>query len=219
MAVPTIERILEAFDAPDSSLTQRPPGLAAVLLALYETAEGPALLYIKRAETLRDHAGEIAFPGGRVDPEDESPRHAAIREAQEEVGIDPTRLARVSHLVDHPTFRGTTVCAFVARVLDAPPTEPASREEVEEVFLVPLAQLVEPSRYEARRTEGMGPDRRVHYWHLPKHILWGITGELTAQFLQRSVGWKLPDDVLTVDTLDEILPRSESFTRRGPRPR
>jgi 8-oxo-dGTP pyrophosphatase MutT (NUDIX family) len=211
--LPTVERLLDAFDAPDSSLSERPPGLAAVLLALYDTHEGPALLYIKRAETLRDHAGEIAFPGGRVDPEDESPRHAALREAWEEVGIEPTRLARVAHLVDYPTFRGTTVSAFVARALDEAPTVPKSREEVDEVFLVPVRQLVDPARYEARRTEGMGPERRVHYWHLRDHILWGITGELTAQFLQRAVGWTLPERVTTVDSIDQILPRSGSFKR------
>lgn len=205
---PNVERILDAFSGPEPTRDGRPAGLSAVLLALYETPEGPALLYTKRSAALRSHPGEISFPGGRVDATDEGPRAAAIREAREEVGLDPAHVTRVSHLVDYVTFRSTMVCAYVARVAGDAPARPASLDEVEEVFLVPLDALLDPANYEARRLDGVtARDRRVHYWHLGHRIMWGITGELTAIFLQRACGWTLPPEVRTVHDVADLIPR------------
>ncbi|MFA5861697.1 MAG: CoA pyrophosphatase, partial [Candidatus Thermoplasmatota archaeon] len=139
---PPLERMMDAFSEPEPQRDGRPAGISAVLLPLYETADGPALLYTKRSTALRSHPGEISFPGGRVDPDDADPRAAAVREAREEVGLDPALMTRVSHLVDYLTFRNTVVCAYVARVDGAPPTGPASLEEVEELLLVPLETLL-----------------------------------------------------------------------------
>ena len=207
-----VERILQAFEAPEAPRNGRPADLAAVLLALYDTDEGPALLYTRRAETLRSHPGEVSFPGGRVDPEDEGPLQTALREAKEEVGIDPARVERVSHVVDHVTYRGSVVCAYVGRVRGPPPQGPASTEEVSEVFLVPLQRLLDPSVYEARRVEGMPPEKRVHYWHVKPRTVWGITGQLTAHFLERACGWTPPGEARTILSLDEFVP--EGIPRR-----
>lgn len=207
-----VEEILRAFEAPEAPRSGRPADLAAVLLALYDTAEGPALLYTRRAETMRSHPGEVSFPGGRVDPTDEGPLQTALREAQEEVGLDPARVERVSHVVDHVTYRGSVVCAYVGRVRGEPPTTPASPEEVSEVFLVPVSRLLDPGVYEARRIDGMDPDRRVHYWHVKPRTVWGITGQLTAHFLERSCGWVPPGEPRTIASLDEFVP--EGMPRR-----
>ena len=226
---PTLDRLLAAFEAPDPPREGRPPGLAAVLLALYDSPQGPALLYIRRAEGMRSHPGEISFPGGRVDPTDAGPLDAALREAHEEVGLHPSRVEAVAHVVDHLTYRGSVVCAYVGRVRDDPPTAPASPEEVADVFLVPVEDLLDPARYEARRIEGMPRDRRVHYWHVksiseslmrgraegaagdPKHVrtrtIWGITGQLTAHFLERACGWTPPAEARTVASVEEFVPR------------
>ena len=205
---PPLERVLAAFEGPDPPRDDgRSPGLAAVLLALYEAPDGPSLLYIRRAEGMRSHPGEVSFPGGRVDPEDAGPLHAALREAHEEVGLHPSRVEQVAHVVDHVTYRGSTVCAYVGRVRDAPPPGPASPEEVAEVFLVPLEDLLDPGAYEARRIDGMPRDRRVHYWHVKPRTIWGITGQLTAHFLERACGWTPPPEVRTVASVEEFVPR------------
>src|SRR5438067_379677 len=101
----TVERILDAFEVGEPPRAAAPPGLSAVLIVLYETTDGPALLYTRRAETLRSHPGEISFPGGRVDATDTGPREAALREAREEVGVTAADLERVAHFVDYLTFR------------------------------------------------------------------------------------------------------------------
>lgn len=202
----TTQRLLSAFEVAEPPRSGRPPGLAAVLLTIYDTADGPALLYTTRAEGLRSHPGEISFPGGRVDPDDIGPRQAALREAQEEVGLAPDRLDDVRHLFDYETYRGNMVCAYVARALDPPPTHPASTAEVAEVFTVPIRDLLDARAYYAKRAEMMDPTRRVHYWSIPPRIIWGITGEITAQFLQRACAWQLPANVTTVASVDEFLP-------------
>lgn len=210
MRAPDLDRLLAAFEGPDPPRDGRPPGLAAVLLALYEAPRGPSLLYIRRAEGMRSHPGEVSFPGGRVDPTDQGPLHAALREAHEEVGLHPSRVERVAHVVDHLTYRGSTVCAYVGRVRDEPPTQPASPEEVADVFLVPLDELLDPEAYEARRIDGMPRDRRVHYWHVKPYTIWGITGELTARFLHRACGWTPPAEARTVASVEEFVPRSRA---------
>jgi 8-oxo-dGTP pyrophosphatase MutT (NUDIX family) len=205
---PPIDRILAAFDQPEPARPgAQPAGLSAVLLALYDLPGGPALLYEKRSSSMRSHPGEVSFPGGAVEPGDEGARAAALREAREEVGIDAARVRDVRHLVDYVTFRGTTVVAFVARVDDAPPRAPASLDEVESVFAVPLDTLLDPALYEARRMEGSLRRGRIHYWHLPEATMWGITGELTAIFLEKACGWVPPPEVRIVSDLSDIVPR------------
>lgn len=221
-----IARILDAFDAPaDEPAARRgpeggpsrtgperegelPDDLAAVLLALYDTADGPALLYTRRTDTMRSHAGQISFPGGRVE-RDESPRDAALRETREEVGL--TAVHDVRHLTDYLTFRGTTIVAYVGRAEGSPPQAPASTDEVAEVFVVPVDDLLDPTAYEARAVEGMrqlAPERRVHYWRVGRRIIWGITGELTARFLTRAFGWTLPPDVRIIERVEDLDPRT-----------
>lgn len=210
-----MDRLLSAFDGTEPTRSARPAGLSAVLLPLYDTVDGPALLYTTRAEGLRSHPGEISFPGGRVDPGDVGPREAALREAQEEVGLSPERVDQVRHLFDYQTYRGNVVCAYVGRALDPPPTRPASAEEVSEVFTVPIRDLLDARAYYAKRADMMDPGRRVHYWSIPPRTIWGITGEITAQFLQRACAWQLPADVQTVASVDEFIPARKAKRHSG----
>lgn len=204
-----VARILDAFDAPEPEREgELPDDLAAVLLALYETPQGPSLLYTRRTDTMRSHAGQISFPGGRVE-RGEAPRDAALREAEEEVGLRD--VGDVRHFTDYLTFRGTTIIAFVGHASGAPPRAPASQDEVAEVFLVPVDALLDPEAYEARAIDGMtqvAPERRVHYWRVGKRIIWGITGELTARFLTRAFGWHQPSDIRMVERLEDFDPRT-----------
>lgn len=193
---------------PEPSRADAPPGVSAVLAAVHASAAGAALLYTRRARTLRSHAGEISFPGGRVDPEDHDPLAAALREAEEEVGLASAEVEVLGHLTDFLTHRDILVVCYVGRVRGTPPKVPASHEEVEEILEVPVAWLLDPARYEARRAAGF--DRAVHYWHLPSCVLWGITGELTARLLQRVWGWRPPREARIVTSIDEFLPHRRS---------
>lgn len=220
MDAPDVEVIRRAFFStlPEPDRGGAPPGVSAVLLPVFATREGPALLYTRRTESLRSHPGEISFPGGRVDPSDPTPLAAALRETEEEVGIAPRDVEVLGHLTDYLTYRNVLVCAYVGVVGRVPPTEPRSRDEVDEVFTVPVTTLLDASTYEARRIDGMAPDARVHYWRVGGRVIWGITGELTARFLQHVHGWAPPPDVRTVTSPEEFRPsRRPRASPSGPR--
>jgi 8-oxo-dGTP pyrophosphatase MutT (NUDIX family) len=217
-------RLRDAFTAPEDVTRDGdlPPGASAVLVPLFDTEAGPGLLYTRRSKTLSTHPGEVSFPGGRVDPGDAGPRAAALREAEEEVGIRPRDVDVLGHLTDFITFRGTLVSAYVGHVQAPVPTEPTSPAEVDEMFLVPVQHLLDAERYEgrtladpeaaaARAPEGSGisarrRDRVVHYWRADPATVWGITGELTARFLEAAYGWAPPKRARVIEDVAEFLP-------------
>ena len=143
---------------------------------------------------------------------------AALREAEEEVGLSPRDVDVLGHLTDFMTYREQLVCAYVGvlRAGASVPTAPRSLEEVDEVFHVPVARLLDASRYEARTMDGLpGPGRRVHYWHVANHVVWGITGELTARYLARAHAWSPPARARRVASPDELLPETPSSAGRA----
>lgn len=194
---------------PEPDRVGAPPGVSAVLLALFDAPEGPSLLFTRRSSTLRSHPGEISFPGGRVDPEDATPLAAALREAHEEVGLEAEDVDVLGHLTDYLTYREVLVCAYVAAARRGvpPPTEPASFDEVDEVFTLPVPALLDPRAHESRRMDGMPADMRVHYFHVGGRTVWGITGELTARFLARVHGWAPPAPARVVGSPAAFRPR------------
>jgi 8-oxo-dGTP pyrophosphatase MutT (NUDIX family) len=164
---------------------------AAVLMAFAESERGPDVLLVERAATLRNHAGQVAFPGGGVDPGDAGPVAAALREAEEETGLDP---AGVVPLVTLPAmfippsgFAVTPVLAHWAspgRVHAVDPGETAS------VARIPVADLTDPAnRIRTRHPSGItGPAFLV-----AGLLVWGFTGGLLSGLLDRA-GWALPWD-------------------------
>jgi len=152
------------------------PKPAAVLVPLVERADGLTVLLTERASQLKNHAGQISFPGGRTEPSDDSPRAAALREAQEEIGLDPRFVSVVGYLPDHVVisgFRVTPVVAFVnpefELLLDA--------EEVQSTFEVPLTHVFNPANHLTRRRRVGTGTTEVEVIDIPfgGHNIWGAT--------------------------------------------
>ncbi|MBE3638240.1 CoA pyrophosphatase [Mangrovicoccus algicola] len=158
---------------------------AAVLVALLPGPAGLEVLLTKRSSKLRHHPGQIAFPGGRLDPGDGgSPEAAALREAQEEVGLDPALVRVLGRLPPHETVTSFHVTPVVAEL--AARFEPvAEAGEVEEVFTVPLDFLADPAnfRVEGRRWQGT----RRHYYAVPwgPYYIWGATARILKGLADR----------------------------------
>jgi 8-oxo-dGTP pyrophosphatase MutT (NUDIX family) len=162
---------------------------AAVLVAVTDRPD-PGVLLTLRQQHLRRHAGQIAFPGGRVDPEDHSLEAAALREAQEEIGLDPA-LVEVAGLSD--TYRvgtGFTVTPVVGVV---PPDLPLMPHEAEvaAVFEVPLAFLLHADNHALQSAEWQGRTRHFHEILWEDRRIWGATAGMIVN-LARRLGPVLP---------------------------
>ena len=161
---------------------------AAVLLLVYPGPEGPTLLLTERAGSLAHHGGQVSLPGGGVDP-GESTEAAALREAAEEVGIDPRGVRVVGDLTPlHIPVSGNTLEPVVG-VCDRRPAFRIDPREVESVIEVPLRALFDTSnvRRERRERDGIWIDRP--YFDLGSHHLWGATAMVVAEFLTL-LGWR-----------------------------
>lgn len=157
---------------------------AGVLVAITVRAPVPQVILTKRSSALEHHPGQIAFPGGKQDEGDADITAAALREAEEEIGL-PADLPRIlGHLPEHETvtgFRVTPVVSLVERDF-APVPEPG---EVDEVFAVPLAHVLDPASYaiQSRRWRGV----RRHYFTVPygPYYIWGATARILRVLADR----------------------------------
>lgn len=153
-----------------------PEAPGATLLALFEERGDSRVILIRRAIALAVHAGEIGLPGGRVEP-GETMVAAALREADEEVGIDPSTVEVVGWL-DTVTGRTTgSVVTPVVGFLDARPRLVAAPAEVEAVFDIGLSDLMR-----VYRSEHWG-DRPMHFFELAEDVVWGLTARVLHQLL------------------------------------
>ncbi|ENZ80329.1 hypothetical protein OR37_03744 [Caulobacter vibrioides OR37] len=147
---------------------------AAVLVGLVEHDDGMTVLLTRRADTLRSHTGQIAFPGGRCDP-GELPWQTALREAQEEVGLDPARVALAGLLHGYQTVTGFHVTPVVG-FIDPKATFTPSPEEVADVFETPFDFLMDPANHQRQSREAPTGGRR-HFYAMPwnDRYIWGAT--------------------------------------------
>ena len=150
---------------------------AAVLCPLRPRPEGHAVVLTLRAGHLRAHAGQIAFPGGKVEPGDPSPLATALRESREEIGLLPDQVDVIGTLDPYATVTGFRVTPFVALI--APVWRPIpDPEEVEAVFEVPLDFLMDPANLTLGSYTRAGARRRYYAIAWDRHCIWGATAAM-----------------------------------------
>lgn len=158
---------------------------AAVLVPFTEGSHGVELVFVKRGSTAPSHAGEVAFPGGMCDAEDPDPVATALREANEEVGLDPAdvevlgQLERVSTVAT--AFVVTPVVAWVRT--DQQRLWVPQPDEIDAVLHVPVAELVHPDAYHSETW--IRPQWQVHFFEIEGETIWGLTARILNGLLQR----------------------------------
>ena len=171
-----------SISPPLLEILERPRSPAAVLLALVDRPGGLTMLFTERSRHLKYHPGQVSFPGGRIEAGDAGPEAAAIREAEEEVGMDSDLVTVVGCLEDMLTVTGflvTPVVAFVASGY----RPAADRTEVEEVFEVPLEYLLEAENIRTTYRDRLGTRIRIHEIEYGGHRIWGATASILVRFL------------------------------------
>lgn len=155
---------------------------AAILIPIVAVPE-PTLLFTQRTENVRKHKGQISFPGGSVDAADGSALHAALREAHEEIDLDPSSVEVLGELDTFPTIvSGFTVTPFVGWLETEPGLTP-NPDEVAEVIHVPLRDLTD----EIRSDPGFEYEGRTYpteAWVWRNKVIWGVTARIVRQFLE-----------------------------------
>jgi len=164
---------------------------AAVLVPVFEAGGEARLILTKRPETMPSHQGEIAFPGGKLEPNtDADLRAAALREAQEEIGLEPATVEIAGELDHLVTVSARFALAPFVGLLAAPPMLVPHPREVAAVFDVSIDELLAPDVFREERWDvpddmlvGAGPDRAIHFFELPGETVWGATARILTGFL------------------------------------
>ena len=161
----------------------RPIRLAAVLIPIVDRPE-PTVLLTQRTTELSSHAGQIAFPGGKIDPGDESPLAAALREAREEIGLDRRLVHPIGYLDVYMTTLGYRIVPTVARV--DPHFELAlNAAEVHDTFEVPLSFLMQPINHQRHSREWNGMMRHFYAMPFADRYIWGVTAGILRNLHDR----------------------------------
>jgi len=165
-------------------VTGGPPRPAAVLVPVVLHADGPTILFTERSTGLREHSGQIAFPGGKMDTNDPSPLATALREAQEEIGLDPDGVRPVGYLDAYLSSSNYLILPVVGLV--SPPVQLAlNPHEVASTFEVPVSFLMDPKRHELHAKELRGRQRRYYAMPYRERYIWGVTAGIVRNLYER----------------------------------
>lgn len=168
----------------EDGVDDQPLTPAAVLFPIVLREGGHTVLLTQRTAHLRDHAGQISFPGGRVEAEDVSPSHTALRETEEEIGLLRERIEIVGFLPEYRTGTGFRVTPVVALV--QPPFElQPDPFEVAEVFEVPLAFLLDPANHQRHSLHYRGALRNYFAMPYGEYFIWGATAGMIRSLSER----------------------------------
>jgi 8-oxo-dGTP pyrophosphatase MutT (NUDIX family) len=174
---PGTDRMLEII------AREQPIRPAAVLIPVVDHSE-PTVLLTKRAGHLADHAGQIAFPGGKIDATDASPLDAALREAWEEVGLERAFIDPIGYLDLYGTGFGFRILPTVARVQPGFSLD-INRSEVDDAFEVPLAFLMDPANHQLHSKEFRGMERSYYAMPYAERYIWGATAGILRILYER----------------------------------
>jgi len=155
------------------------PTAAAVLVPIVDHPSGLTVIFTRRTAHLKAHSGQVSFPGGRAEPEDPTPEFTALREAQEEIGLAAERVEVLARLPDYHTRTGFRVTPVVALVTAPVELVPDPRE-VEEVFEVPLAFLLDPANHRRETRELQGRTVGYYVMRYGTHTIWGATAGMVV---------------------------------------
>lgn len=172
-----------ATNLPEASDGESRRSKAGVLIPVFEETGSAHLILTRRSSSLRNHAGEIAFPGGKVEP-GESVESAALRETWEEIGLAPEKMSLLGQLLSASTSSSSfNLVAFVATTAK-PDSYIIDRDEVDEVFSLPISHLCKESVYsvESWPTRN-GEWRNMHFFDLGDDLIWGATARILFEFL------------------------------------
>ncbi len=167
-------------------LLDGPPIPAAVLVPLVLGPDGGVLLTLRTAH-LNRHAGQVSFPGGRIDPGDASPEAAALREAWEEIALDPALVEIAGRLPDYVTGTGYRITPVVGLLPPDAAVSPAP-DEVAAVFRLPMSVLLDRAAPERRTAAYRGRERSFWVWPHERHYIWGATAAILVHLAARLRG-------------------------------
>lgn len=187
-AEPSLDDVLAAVPEHDKpSLPSFPNARhSAVLITLADAGRGPEVLLTRRSWDLRSHRGEISFPGGRTDP-GETPEQAALREAHEEVGLDPGLVHIRGELEHLNTVVSRSYIVPKVATVGAPLPLEAQTMEVDRVLWVPLREFTRPDTYRSEVWGVGATDRVLHFFELDDETVWGATAHMLVDLLTRTV--------------------------------
>ena len=166
------------------------PRQSAVLAPLYDGEAGPTVVLTRRAAHLRNHRGEVSFPGGRQEDHDADLVATALREAHEEIGLDPTAVEIIGRLDQLSTFVSRSMIhPFVGVLPGRPEGLVADPGEVEHILHVPLAELVDPEAFHEELWRFPdGADRSLTFFEIEGDTVWGATARMLRQLLNIALG-------------------------------
>jgi 8-oxo-dGTP pyrophosphatase MutT (NUDIX family) len=157
---------------------------AAVLIPVVNRREGAGLLLTKRAEKLRKHSGQISFPGGAIDPGDGSPEAAAMREAHEEIGLEPEMIETLARLPTYLAGTGFLITPVLA-LIRPDYSLTINEEEVDAAFEVPFAFAMDPDNYKPASRFWQGKEHFFYMITYEQHQIWGITAGILRVLYER----------------------------------
>ena len=172
---------------PDTAAERNPDGLAvpaAVLVPIVARRSGLTLLLTTRTAGLPSHPGQVAFPGGKIDPGDAGPLAAALREAEEEIGLEYKFIEPLGFLDTYQTGSGFRISPAVALVAEGFELRLNARE-VASVFEVPLAFLLDPANHRLQSREWRGKPRHFYVMAYGDHCIWGVTAGMIRNLHDR----------------------------------
>ena len=163
------------------------PREAAVLIPVVADCADPRVILTMRTPHLSSHGGQIAFPGGKIDEGDGGPRQAAIREAEEEIGLDPSLVTPIGELAPYLTGSGYRVVPVVAEVRPGFRLTP-NPDEVSDVFEVPLNFLMDPRNHRKQSRDWQGRPRYFYEMPFGERYIWGVTAGIIRSLYETVYG-------------------------------